>query len=115
MVLTTAQLEALKLLANAADGYTVPFMLSHGCGVAALRRLMRCGLAVTDRVRVPGKRGSPVIARLRISDAGRRALAAIEEAEQMSWRDTMITVAISVLLAAAITVSVRIVMENLAF
>jgi hypothetical protein len=57
MVLTTGQWEALKLLASAADGYTVPFMLSHGCSVAALRRLTRCGLAITDRVRVPGKRG----------------------------------------------------------
>ena len=75
MVLTTSQREALKLLANAADGYTVPFMLSHGCSLAALRRLARCGLAITDRVRVPGRRGAPTIARLRISDAGRKALA----------------------------------------
>jgi hypothetical protein len=75
MVLTTGQREALKLLANAADGYTVPFMLGHGCSVAALRRLARCGLAITDRVRVPGRRGAPTIARLRISEAGRKALA----------------------------------------
>jgi hypothetical protein len=75
MVLTTGQREALKLLANAADGYTVPFMLSHGCSVEALRRLMRCRLVITDRVRVPGRRGAPAIARLRISNAGRKALA----------------------------------------
>jgi hypothetical protein len=75
MVLTTSQLEALKLLASTANGYTVPFMLSHGCSFAALRRLTRCGLAVTDRVRVPGRRGAPAIARLRISNAGRKALA----------------------------------------
>jgi hypothetical protein len=54
MLLTTGQREVLKLLANAADGHTVPFMLSHGCSVAALRRLARCRLAVTDRVREPG-------------------------------------------------------------
>jgi len=75
MVLTNNQREALKLLANAADGYTVPFMLNHGRSVTALRRLARCGLATTDRVRVPGRRGAPAIARLRISDAGRKALA----------------------------------------
>jgi hypothetical protein len=75
MFLTTGELEALKLLTNAADGYTVPFMLSHGCSVEALRRLMRCRLVTMDRVRVPGRRGAPAIARLRISVAGRKALA----------------------------------------
>jgi hypothetical protein len=74
MVLTTSQREALELLAEAADGYTVPLMFSYGCSVAALRRLTRCGLAITDRVRLPGKRRLTV-ARLRISDAGRKALA----------------------------------------
>jgi hypothetical protein len=74
MLLATGEREALKLLADAADGYTVPFMLGHGCTVAALRRLTRCGLAITDRVRVPGGRGPPAIARLRISE-GRKALA----------------------------------------
>jgi hypothetical protein len=75
MVLTTSERDALKLLANAPDGYTVPFMLSHGCSVAALRRLARGGLAMTDRVRAPGKRRAPAIARLRISVAGWKALA----------------------------------------
>jgi hypothetical protein len=63
MVLTNSQREALKLLANARDGCTVPFMLSHGCAVEALRRSMRCRLVITDRVRVPGGRGAPAIAR----------------------------------------------------
>jgi DNA-binding PadR family transcriptional regulator len=75
MVLTTGQREALILLAKATDGYTMPFMLSHGCSVAALRRLARRGLTHTDRVRVPGRRGAPTIARLRITAAGRKALA----------------------------------------
>jgi hypothetical protein len=75
MILTTSQREALELLANAADGYTVPFMLEHGCSVTELRRLSRCGLAITDRVRVPGRPRSTTVARLRISDAGRKALA----------------------------------------
>jgi hypothetical protein len=36
-------------------------------------------------------------------------------AQQMTWRDTMILAAISMLLAAAIVVSIRAVMENLTF
>jgi hypothetical protein len=75
MALTPSQREALELLANAAGGYTVPFMLSQGCSVAALRHLARCRLAVTDRVHVPGNRRTLTVARLRISDAGRKALA----------------------------------------
>jgi anti-sigma-K factor RskA len=35
--------------------------------------------------------------------------------EQMTWRDIMIAAAIAALLAAAITVAVRIVIENLTF
>jgi hypothetical protein len=35
--------------------------------------------------------------------------------EQMTWREIMILAAISALLAAAITVAVRIVIENLTF
>jgi hypothetical protein len=35
--------------------------------------------------------------------------------EPMTWRDAMIVAAISALLAAAITVAVRIVIENLTF
>jgi hypothetical protein len=35
--------------------------------------------------------------------------------EQMTWREVMIVAAISALLAAAMTVAVRIVIENLTF
>ena len=73
-MLTTGQRKALKLLADAAHGCTVPFMLSCGCSVAVLRHLARCRLAVTDRVPVPDKPKSATIVRLRISDAGRKAL-----------------------------------------
>jgi hypothetical protein len=75
MALTNSQREALKLLADAADGCTVPFMVNHGCSVAALRHLARCRLAITDRVREPGTLRAPTVVRLRISDAGRKALA----------------------------------------
>jgi hypothetical protein len=73
MVLTTSQRQALKLLANAADGCTVPRMLGYGCSIAALRQLARCRLVSTD-VRVPGDRRLTEV-RIRISDAGRKALA----------------------------------------
>jgi hypothetical protein len=74
MVLTTGQRQALELLADAAHGCTVPLMLGRGCDVVALRHLARYRLAVADRVRVPGNRRDTVV-RLRISDAGRSALA----------------------------------------
>jgi hypothetical protein len=75
MLPTTSQQRALKLLAEAADGCTVPFMLSHGCSIPALRHLARRRLAIMDYVRVPGNRRAPSVVRLRISDAGRQALA----------------------------------------
>jgi hypothetical protein len=75
MVLTTGQQEALKLLANATHGCTVPYLLNHGCSVAALRHLARRRLAITDRVAEPGKPKVATVVRLRISDAGRKALA----------------------------------------
>jgi hypothetical protein len=74
-MLTTNQRPALTLLANATYGCTVPFMLSHGCTIAALRRLARSRLTITDRVREPGKPGTLTVVRLRISNAGRKALA----------------------------------------
>jgi hypothetical protein len=74
-MLTTSQQQALRLLAGAAHGCTVPFMLNHGCSIAALRHLARCRLAITDRVHVPGKPKSARVARLQISDAGLKALA----------------------------------------
>jgi hypothetical protein len=71
MVLTTSQRQALKLLANAADGCTLPRMLGYGCSIVALRQLARCRLVITGRVRVPGNRRLTEV-RLRISDAGRK-------------------------------------------
>ncbi len=74
-MLTTGQQQALKLLAGATHGCTVPFMLNHGCSIAALRHLARCRLAITDRVHGLGRPKSATVARLRISDAGLKALA----------------------------------------
>jgi hypothetical protein len=57
----------------------VRFMLSRGCTLAVLRHLARSRLTITDRVRVPGERRGLTVARLRISNAGRKALAAPPE------------------------------------
>lgn len=73
-ILATDQHQALKLLADAAHGRTVPFLLDSGCSVAALRHLARRRLAIADRVPVPGKPKSATVVRLRISKAGRQAL-----------------------------------------
>jgi len=63
-MLTTNQQRALALLADAPCGCTVPYLLNHGCTFAALRRLARSRLTITDRVREPGRRGPPAIAEL---------------------------------------------------
>jgi hypothetical protein len=74
-MLTNNQRRALTLLANSMYGCTVPHMLSRGCTLAALRHLARSRLTVTDRVREPGRPGTLTVVRLRISNAGRKALA----------------------------------------
>ena len=75
MVLTSNQKQALKLLADAVEGCTMPVMLSHGCSVDELRDLAHRRLTVADRVRQPGTLKAPTVVRIRISDAGRKALA----------------------------------------
>jgi hypothetical protein len=73
-MLAIDQHEALKLLANAVHGCTVPFLLDRGCSVVALRHLLRQRLAIADRVPVPDQRKSATVVRFRISKAGRQAL-----------------------------------------
>jgi hypothetical protein len=70
------QRQALRMLADSPEGCTVPMMLAHGCAVMELRRLVRAQLATAGRERVPRSRPSSSIVRLRITQAGRRALAA---------------------------------------
>jgi hypothetical protein len=74
IVLTTDQRQALTLLSSAANGCTVPIMLAFGCTITLLRHLVRRRLAVTKRLYLSGKTRSSVI-RLRITEAGQRALA----------------------------------------
>ena len=73
-MLAADQHAALKLLAAAAHGCTVPCLLNSGCSVASLRHLARQRLAIADRVRVSREPKSGTIVRFRISKAGRQAL-----------------------------------------
>jgi hypothetical protein len=66
---------ALTLLAGSATGHPESLMLSNGFTVPLLRDLVRRGLATVARTK-PGAGGKGIIvALLRITDAGRRALA----------------------------------------
>jgi hypothetical protein len=75
MQLTSSQCEALKLLANAGEGYTVPALVRSGCTIEELRHLARSRLTIAERVRGSGTLRAPAVVRVRISDAGRKALA----------------------------------------
>jgi hypothetical protein len=75
MALTSNQREALRLLADAGEGSTVPALVRHGCTVQGLHRLVRDGLASAERMQVRGKPPSRAVLYLRISRAGRDALA----------------------------------------
>ena len=75
MVLTSSQREALRLLADAGEGSTVPALVRRGCTVQELHRLVRDGLASAERMQARGKPPSRAVLYLRISRAGRDALA----------------------------------------
>ena len=66
--------------------------------------------ALTSRAMLTATRRASSLAALRLPRFV-LVLAAVDEA-QMTWRETMIVAAISVLLSAAITLAIRIVMEN---
>lgn len=63
-----------ELLAASRDGCTEAIMLAHGFTVAQMVELVRAGLATATAERVAA--GGPMVevARVRITDAGRRAL-----------------------------------------
>jgi plasmid stabilization system protein ParE len=74
MGITGHQRRALQMLADSPDGCTVPTMLAYGCAIVALRRMVRDQLATAARERAPRARRTVTVVRLRITDAGRRAL-----------------------------------------
>jgi hypothetical protein len=69
---------ALELLASCRDGCAEAIMLAHGFTVAQMVELVRDGLATATAERVVAGNRTIEIARVRITEAGRRALAPIE-------------------------------------
>jgi hypothetical protein len=65
---------ALELLAGSRDGCTEAVMLAHGFTVEMLVDLVRAGLATATSERVVAGGRSIEVARVRITEAGRRAL-----------------------------------------
>ena len=75
IMLTVDQRQALRLLDLSVNGCTQSMLLARGLAIGMLRGLVRDGLATADRERAPAGRGTVIITRLRITDAGRKALA----------------------------------------
>jgi hypothetical protein len=65
---------ALELLASCADGCTEAIMLAHGFSVEQMVALVRAGLATAKAERVVAAGRTVVVARVRITEAGRRVL-----------------------------------------
>jgi hypothetical protein len=74
MSLVVDQREALNLLARSTHGYRESILLAHGFPIEMLRRLMRDGLVIAEREPAHVNRRAIVVTRVRITDAGRRAL-----------------------------------------
>jgi hypothetical protein len=66
---------ALELLASCRDGCTEAIMLARGFTVPQMVKLIRAGLATAQSERVVAGGRTLEIARVRITDARRRALA----------------------------------------
>ena len=63
---------ALELLASSPDGCTEATLLAHGFTVDFIVGLVRAGLATAGSERVVGGGRTIEVARVRITDAGRR-------------------------------------------
>ena len=64
---------ALELLAGSREGCTKAMMRAHGFSINMLVELVKVGLATTKRMVADGRQSG--VLRLRITDAGRQALA----------------------------------------
>jgi hypothetical protein len=74
-MLAIDQREALNLLARSTHGHRESILLAHGFPIETLRNLLRNKFVIAQRERTFLSRGdSIVITRLRITDAGRRAV-----------------------------------------
>ena len=66
---------ALELLAASRDGATEAVMLAHGFGIPLMVELVRAGLASATPERVRAGNKTIEVATVRITEAGRRAIA----------------------------------------
>jgi hypothetical protein len=66
---------ALELLASSPDGCTEAIMIAHSFSIDMLVELINAGLATATAERVVAGGRSHEVARVRITEAGRRALA----------------------------------------
>jgi hypothetical protein len=66
---------ALELLASCRDGCTEALMLAHGFTVPQMVELLHAGLATATAKRMVAGNKTIEIARVRITEAGRRVLA----------------------------------------
>jgi hypothetical protein len=66
---------ALELLASCRDGCTEAIMLAHGFTTEQMVELVRAGLAMATAERIVAGGRTVEVARVRITEAGRRALA----------------------------------------
>ena len=74
MSLVINQREVLSLLARSTHGYRESILLAHGFPIEMLRRLIRDGLIIAEREPAYLNRRTIVVTRVRITEAGRRAL-----------------------------------------
>jgi hypothetical protein len=69
---------ALELLASCPDGCTEAIMLAHGFSIEQMVELVRAGLASASAERVVAGGRTVEVARVRITEAGRKAIAEIK-------------------------------------
>ena len=70
---------ALELLAGSRYGYTKAILRAHGFSMDMMVELVKAGLATTKRERMVGDGRQTDVVRVRITDAGRQALARMSE------------------------------------
>jgi hypothetical protein len=70
---------ALELLAGSRKGCTKAMMRAHGFSIDMLLDLLKAGLATTKRERMVARCRQTDVARVRITEAGRRALAKVSK------------------------------------
>ena len=66
---------ALELLAGSRYGYTKAILRAHGFSIDMMIELVKAGLATTKRERMVADRRQTDVVRVRITEAGRQALA----------------------------------------